>query len=483
MKASTEAYLGIDLGTSGLKLTLLGEDGTVVAEAEAASYDVHAPQPGHAETDPLDWAAALEAAAAQLSGRTLAGTDVTLRAIGVTGQMHGVVLTDVAGEPVRPAILWPDQRAGASLDAWIEMDADARTRLSNPVVAGMPGPILTWLQRFEPESLLATTRLSFPKDWLRGQLTGDKVTERTDASATLLWNVVADDWSSEALDLAGLSPEQLPSLVASDELVGSVGETPYSKQFGRFGWLGVPVVAGASDVACLLTALDQTAVADSWKDTVVVNLGTGTQVLQPKAEPIPRHSPLTHLYADCDGGWYEMVAIQNGGLALSWVQHVLDLDWDGFVSAARSAPAGSAGATFAPFLTGERGLVARPDAKAGWFSLTPSVGRNELARSSFEALAFTVRLGVETLNPSATTILLTGGGARDPWIRQLLCDALERPTRYVPLRSASAVGASALAARGVGSRLVIAMDPLDNEPSSDPQQATAYEHWLSTVHR
>jgi xylulokinase len=476
--------LGIDLGTSGLKLTLLGEDGTVVAEAEAASYDVHAPRPGHAETDPQEWAAALEAAAAQLSRNlTLAGIDVTLKAIGVTGQMHGVVLTDVAGEPVRPAILWPDQRASESLDPWMEMDADARSRLSNPVVAGMPGPILTWLQRFEPESLQTTTRLSFPKDWLRGQLTGDKVTERTDASATLLWDVAADDWSSEALDLAGLSTAQIPPVVASDEVVGQVGETPYSNQFIDFGWLGTPVVAGASDGASLLTALKQSRVAASWEKALIVNLGTGIQVLQPQAEPLPRHGPLTHLYADSDGGWYEMVAIQNGGLALDWVQRVLGLDWDTFVNAARSAPVGSAGATFTPFLTGERGLIARPDAKGGWSALTPSVGRDELARSSFEALAFTVRLGVEAVNASATTILLSGGGARDPWIRQLLCDALERPTRYVPLRSASAVGAAALAARGVGSRLMIATDPLHNEPSGDRDQTARYDHWLSAVTR
>jgi xylulokinase len=477
------AYLGIDLGTSGLKLALLGEDGTVLAEAEATSYGVSAPQPGYAETDPQDWAVALEAAAAQLSGNlTVAGIDVTMRAIGVTGQMHGVVLTDGTGEPVRPAVLWSDARATGCLDAWTAMDADARTRLSNPIVAGMPGPILTWLHRFEPETAGAAAHLTFAKDWLRGLLTGDRSTERSDASATLLWDVVADDWSAEALQLAGVSHAQLPEVVASQALVGSVGQAEGSDRFAQFGCADVPVAAGGSDVACVLAALEQTDAVREWNDTLVVNLGTGIQVLRPKVAPASRPSPLTHLYADAGGGWYEMVAIQNGGLALGWVRRMLGLDWGDFIAAAKAAPGGSGGATFIPFLMGERGLVAAPGATAGWVGLTPAVGRNELARSAFEALAFTVRFAVEALNSSATSILVTGGGARDPFVRQLIADTLGRPVTYVPLRSASAVGAAALAARAVGEPLLLATDVVVIGPSVG-KSPTSYSHWLSSVDR
>jgi xylulokinase len=483
--ASGPAYLGIDLGTSGLKATLVGEDGAIVAEAEAtAAYAVKAPQPGQAETDPREWAAALEAAAEQLSGKlTSSGANVSLKAIGVTGQMHGVVLTDDAGKPVRPAILWSDQRAAGCLDTWTGMDENARARLSNPIVAGMPGPILSWLRRFEPKSLHAAAHLTCPKDWLRGVLTGDKVSERTDASATLLWDVVADDWSSEALQLVGLSRQQLPAVTTSDGLVGSVGGAKGADRFAQFGWVDVPVAAGGSDVACALAALEQTDVLDRWSDAVVVNLGTGIQVIRPKAARTSRPSPLTHLYADASGSWYEMVAIQNGGLALSWVQQMLGLDWESFVTAAQAAPVGSAGAAFAPFLLGERGLVAGPDATAGWAALTPAVGRAELARSAFEALAFTIRLAVDALNSSVTSILLTGGGARDPWVRQLICDVLERPITYVPLRSASAVGAAGLAARGMGQPVAIAANLLETAPAGDEGQSAAYAHWLATVAR
>ncbi|MGI9155045.1 MAG: FGGY family carbohydrate kinase [Marmoricola sp.] len=479
MTGPAVAYLGLDLGTSGLKLSVVGENGSIVSESEAA-YDVRAPRPGHAETDPADWAAALESAAMRLSSSlTAADTAVDLRGIGVTGQMHGVVLTDDAGTPVRPAILWPDQRAAECLGLWSRLDADARGRLSNPIVAGMPGPALSWLREFEPKSRQAAAQVTFPKDWLRGLLTGDRVTERTDASASLLWDVVADGWSSEAMQLAGISGDQLPALVACDALTGSVQESASAHSFGRFGWGGVPVAAGGSDVACVLAALQTTQRTQGWQDTVVINLGTGIQIVRPEVASLPRLDAQTHLYADSDGGWYEMVAIQNGGLALGWAQHVLGFGWDEFVAAARSAPAGAAGASFSPFLTGERGVVAAPAATAAWSGLTPSVGRAELARSAFEALAFTIRRGLEALNLAAQTIVLTGGGAREPWVRQLIGDVLGQPLRYVPVRSASAIGAAALAARGVGESLTVATDVLDVLPAAEPRMEAAYASWLA----
>lgn len=449
-----ETYLGIDLGTSGLKLTMIGGDGSILAESEA-SYALHAPRAGFAEVDPMEWAVALESAAQQLAGGLTSSHVDPPRAIGVTGQMHGVVLTDAAGKPMRPAILWPDQRAAECLDQWTGLESDVRGRLSNPIVSGMPGPVLSWLQEHEPESLRASSYVTFPKDWLRGLLTGDRVTERSDASATLLWDVVSDDWSSEALRLAAVATEQLPPVVPSTAPVGSVGDAANSQFFERLGWSGVPVVAGGSDVACALAALQRSASVDDWSKTVVVNVGTGVQIIRRDVKPAARPDAVTHLYADANGGWYEMVAVQNGGLALSWVQQLLGLSWEDFVAAARSAPAGSRGATFSPFLTGERGLLAAPDSTGGWAGLTPSVGRAELARSAFEALAFVIRQGVEALNPSAESVVLTGGGARDPWIRQLISEVLGQSLAHVPLRSASAVGAAVLAARRGGSSLGI----------------------------
>ncbi|HJU98554.1 MAG TPA: FGGY family carbohydrate kinase [Jiangellaceae bacterium] len=479
--ASRSAYLGIDLGTSGLKLTLVGSEGTVIGEAEA-SYGVHTPRPGHAETDPAEWAGALDEATSVLFGSLPEGGEPSrVASIGVTGQMHGVVLVGDDGKPVRPAVLWPDQRAVPSLSAWRALPAAARERLGNPLVAGMAGPILSWLGEHEPRSLAATEVVMSPKDWLRAVLTSDRTTERSDASATLLWDVVADTWSKEALQLAGVSVEQLPRVVSSD---GVVGTTPITVP-GRSGEEAVPVVAGGADTACALAAVRVAAAGVAGPeaaDILVVNVGTGIQVLRPAVTALASASPVTHLYADTEGGWYEMLAIQNGGFALSWVQAQLAAGWDELVALATSAPPGSSGAVFVPFLTGERGGVASTSSTASWRGLTPTVGRAELARAAFEGLAFTIRRGIDVLGAQpGSPMVLCGGGSREPWLRQLIADVVGLPMRHVQLRSASAMGAAVLAARAVGGQLTVPATVTDLVPAPDEALASAYERWLGAI--
>jgi xylulokinase len=481
--AGRSAYLGIDLGTSGLKLTLVGSDGTVIGEAEA-SYGVDTSRPGHAETDPAEWSRALGEARTVLFG-SLPGRGEPPRvvSIGVTGQMHGVVLVGDDGDPVRPAVLWPDQRASSSLSAWRALPETVRRRLGNPLVAGMAGPILSWLREHEPSSLGTTEVVMSPKDWLRAVLTSDRTTERSDASATLLWDVVADAWSKEALQLAGVSVEQLPRVVSSDDVVGT---TPITVP-GRSGEEDVPVVAGGADTACALAAVRAAAAGTAGPealdlaDILVVNVGTGIQVLRPAVAAPIGPSPVTHLYADTEGGWYEMLAIQNGGLALSWVQAQLGAGWDELVGIAASAPAGSSGAAFVPFLTGERGAVASTSSTASWQGLTPTVGRAELARAAFEGLAFTIRRGVDVLGAPAGPVLLCGGGSREPWLRRLIADVVGLPMRHVQLRSPSAVGAALLAARGVGGGLTVPATVTNLAPAPDDALESAYERWLRAI--
>ncbi|MET1059099.1 MAG: FGGY family carbohydrate kinase [Nocardioides sp.] len=477
----TASFLGVDLGTSGLKLTLVAEDGLVVGEAEA-SYAVQTPQPGFAETDPGVWMDALRDAATRLSGGPgdpFSGTEV--QAIGFTGQMHGVVLTGEDGTAVRPALLWPDQRATSVLPEWFGLTDEDRAGLGNPIFAGMAGPMLTWLRRNEPDDLGSAALVRSPKDWLRAQLTGDRVTERSDASATLLWDVTADDWSTAAAGVAGVRDDQLPDVVDSDAVVGKAPWPPGPGGDDQ-ALPTVTVVAGGADTACALSALRASGLATTWSDTVVVNVGTGVQIVRPEVTPTPRETPVTHLYADADGGWYEMLAVQNGGLALTWCQDVLGLDWHSFVDAAATAPAGSEGVAFVPFLTGERGGLAGPASRAGWLGASPSTGRPELARSAFEALAFTIRRGLELLGVGDTAhVVVSGGGAREPWVRQLIADALGRPLSYVSLRSASGVGAAVLAARAVGVGLSVTAEVVQVPASPSSALDYAYERWLRAV--
>jgi len=453
-------FLGVDLGTSGLKLTLLDETGRVCGGAEAA-YEVTALRPGWAETDPQVWWGAWDTARRDL-GPAL--RDVDLAGISVTGQMHGVVLVDVRSDPVRPAVLWPDTRAGEVLDAWHRLNRETRSRLANPLVAGMSGPLLTWLGRHEPESLRRTATVLSPKDWLRSRLTGERGTERSDASATLLWDIVADGWSPTAMELAGLGPEQLPRVHDSAAVVGS--------------WADVPVAAGGADVACALAAVAATAPA-VWPRRLVVNVGSGVQVVRPGVPARPRRDPATHLFADTDGGWYEMVGVRNGGLTLAWVQRELRLSWSELVAAAASARPGSE--VFLPFLTGERGHVAPVTPRVGWAGLSDSSGTAELARAAFEALGFTIRRALELLDHHAEPVVLTGGGAREPLVRQVIADCLGAPITYVPLRSASAVGAAVLAARALGRDLPLPVRTASVEPTDDDRVTGAYHRWCAAV--
>lgn len=454
-------FLGVDLGTSGLKLTLLDEVGVVRAESEA-SYELSSARPGWAETDPPVWSAALTDALGHLGS---AQRGVELAGVSFAGQMHGVVLADPHGAPVRPAALWPDTRADEVLSAWHDLPSDVRARLG-PIATGMAGPLLTWLARHEPATLARTATVLAPKDWLRSQLTGDRVTERSDASASLLWDVVADEWSAPAVRLAGVRSEQLPQVRGSAETVGS--------------WDGAPVAAGGADVACALTAV-AAAVPSVWPRCRVVNAGSGVQVVRPGAAARPREAPVTHLFADAEGGWYEMVGVRNGGLTLRWVQESLRLSWNELLGAAAAAEPGSGGVVLVPFLTGERGGVAPLRPRAGWTGLGPTTGVAELARSALEALGFTIRRSLELLSDADGPVILCGGGARDPSVRRLLADCLGEPLTYVPLRSASAVGAALLAARAVGHAVEPAVESVTIDPSPDTRIDEAYSRWLAAV--
>jgi xylulokinase len=470
---SGSTYLGIDLGTSGLKLTLVGDDGRVVAEAEE-TYVLEAAQPGYAEIDPQDWSRALDRCVDRFTQAPDGGpAGARVAAVGFSGQMHGVVLTDDGGKPSRPAVLWPDQRAASVMDRWHDLAPEVRGALSNPLVPGMAGPLLTWLRDHEP-SVLRDSLVASPKDWLRRQLTsGDAAGDRSDASATLLWDVVADDWSTCAVELAGVTRSQLPVPVPSETVVGTTR---------LLGGPDVPVVAGAADTAAALVGLSGSGLLRD--GGVVVNAGTGIQILRTGARPSARLDPQTHLYGDASGGWYEMLAIQNGGLALDWAQSTLDASWEEAVTLAGGTAPGASGATFLPFLTGERGGVAPIEPSAGWRHLTTTTGRAELLRAAFEAYAFTIRRGLEIIDAPAGPVLLTGGGGRDPWLRQLVADVLDRPVAFVALRSVSAVGAAALAARGVGAELDVPANVVEVSPGDDRARGgldAAYERWVHSL--
>ncbi|MBM7805689.1 xylulokinase [Geodermatophilus bullaregiensis] len=433
----SDVLLGADLGTSGLKLAALDAAGATVAEAEV-DYAVDSPQPGWAETDVGTWRAALDAALEQVAP-ALRG--VTVRGLGLSGQMHGAVLVDDAGAALAPALLWPDRRAVAELHRWRELPAADRAALANPLVPGMTGPLLAWLGAHRPGLLARAAGVLLPKDALRATLLPGadwRRTDRSDASATLLWDVPGDRWSTAATAAAGVDPGLLPAVV------------PGSAVAGTAGLLGteVPVVVGGADTPLALLAAGT-------RTGVQVNLGTGAQLLRPGWTPAPVADPVVHAYADTQHGWYAMAALQNGGLAWSWVREVLGLSWEGLLDAAATAEPGAGGVVFRPFLTGERGGVAGPDARGSWSGLTAGTTRADLARAALEGVALAVGAALDLLDvpDDGAPVVLTGGGARSPLVQRLLADVLGRPVVHLQVRSASATGAALLAAAGVGADL------------------------------
>ncbi|MFW5418834.1 sugar kinase [Nocardiopsis sp. CNT-189] len=464
----TDALLGVDLGTSGVKALVIGVDGELLGEAEAG-YPVRSPQPGWAEGDPGEWWAATVRAVRSALERAASGRaaerrpdGVRISGIGLDGQMHGLVLTAADGAPVRPALLWADRRAAGDLEPWTALPAGERERLANPVVPGMTGPLLRWAARSEPDAVRAARWALLPKDWLRMRLTGAAATDPSDASATLLWDVPADTWSRAALASAGLPERLLPPVLPSGSAAGALtGEA--AAELGLPP--GVPVAAGAGDTPAGLLA------SGAGEDEVRLTVGSGAQLVAPTGDPAP--FPGGHVYRTAEpGGWYRMAAVQNAGIALDWVRRLLGADWEELYAAADQGGPGAGGVLFVPHLTGERtagtGTGRGEDGAAGRLSgLSLGTGRTELLRAAVEGVALSIRHAASALPGGApATIRLTGGGARDPRFRHLLADVLGAELRPTSLRSPSALGAALLAARAVG--VPLAPPPPRNEPPIHP---------------
>jgi xylulokinase len=442
--------LGLDLGTSSVKALLMQEDGVAVGGG-SVPYPVRAPRPGWAESSPDEWwAAVLEATEAAVGRR---GAGVT--ALGLSGQMHGVVLADERGLPLRPAVLWADARSEEELAAYRKLDGDLSRRLANPPAVGMAGPSLLWLRDHEPEAYTSARWALQPKDWLRMRLTGDVAAEPSDASATLLYDLLADDWSYRAIEDLGLRPQLLAPLVPSADVAGTLrGEAASDLGLRE----GLPVAAGAADTAAAMLGAGLLR-----PGPVQLTVGTGGQIVTPKGGSDPDPHLRTHLYrAAVPGLRYSMAAIQNAGLALEWVRKMLGVSWEEVYDEAFAVPSGSGGVTFLPYLSGERTPRFDPGARGAWTGFGLDHTRGHLLRAALEGVAFALREGLEALEDlgiSAPGLRLAGGGASEdrgssgnPW-RQLLADVLGRPLWLLPdeiSSVASARGAALLAGLASG---------------------------------
>ena len=456
-----EASLGIDLGTSGVKVVLVNTQGAVLAAA-ARSFAVSSPCPGWAETPPAQWAEAARAAVAEVLSQC---PDVRVVTVGIDGQMHGVVLVRGA-TPVRDAVLWPDSRADTELALWRAVPEAVRAALANPLTAGMAGPVLAWRARHEPEAIWAADSMVAPKDWLRMHLVpGEPVTDPSDASATLLWDVVANDWCAPVVAAAGIEARLLPYVWPSTAPVGMLAPAEASS------WglpAGIPVSVGCGDAAATLVG------ASPGSDQLIVTVGTGIQVLSPGTEPRPDAMPRHHTFASATGDYYAMAAPMNGGLALARVGEVVGAGWAELYGSLDSDPGAVGSVVFLLYFAAERLPRPVPAGSAGWHGLGLDSDRNTLLRSALESVAFLIRRAVATLPGSAVAELrLVGGGTRDRRFQQLLADVLGRPVQRCCAENVTALGAARLGWAAFGHEVTGA--EMELEDPVDPSETFDYD--------
>lgn len=450
-------FLGIDLGTSSVKALLVDGGGQVLAEA-SRPYQVSSPQPGWAETAPEDWWRSCVEAVREACG----GQSQNVQAIGFSGQAHGLVAVDASGAVLAPAILWPDRRAEAELAQLLALPEDIRLPLANPVVPGMMALALMWLRANRPD-VFGRLHLAFsPKDWLRYKMTGQAATEPTDASMTLLWDMGQERWSAPMLKVAGISAQQLPPLLASTAEAGRLGDAAATELALP---AGIPLATGLSDCAACLLGMGLTEVGQT-----VLQIGSGIQIMSVAPKLPPRLQPFFNTYRGVGDSRYLMAAGLNGGTAFEWARGVLGASWEemyasGFAEDAVSEVIGAGGAsgdqdaagtgngagsakpsgvTFLPYVAGERAPLLDPEASAVWAGLRLGTSRAEMIRAVFEGVALAIADSWQALGregAQAETVLLAGGGSRDPRWRQLLAD-----TTGMHLRPAGDHGHAALGA-------------------------------------
>lgn len=430
MNPSPTRFLGIDLGTGSLKVVIVDEAGVERASASAV-YALDTPRPGWAEIPVARWWDALCVACARLD----AGERAAVRAIGFSGQMHGVVLTDEAGGALRAAMLWPDTRAHALLDAWPEPQP-------NPVAPGMAGPLLRWTLLHAPGMAHAARWALQPKDWLRVALGGAIAADPSDACATAL---AAPDgvWDHALIARLGLPARWFAPLAASAEASGTLGADA-ARVLGLTA--GIPLATGAGDTPCAVLGSGLAPEGDA-----LLTTGTGGQILvTARAEPPARRG--LHRYRQALGGWYAMAAMQNVGVALEAARGWLSYDWKlAYDEAFGAAP--SATLAFLPYLSGERSPWLDPSARGGWLGAGLGDTRGTLMRAAFEGVAFALRAGLDAQRACGlpiTRLKLAGGGSVDVRWRQLLADTLGAELDAVDCPNAAARGAALLGGLACG---------------------------------
>jgi xylulokinase len=468
----TGVALGLDLGTSGVRVVAVTPEGEVAAEA-SGHYPLHTPKPGWTEQDPADWVSATLGALEELAGR-LQGHSVL--ALGLSGQMHGMVALGASSEVVRPAPLWNDQRTAEAVRD-IEREVARKTLIAktgNPAITGFQLPKVLWLRENEPENFARTEHVLLPKDYLGFVLTGSVATEPSDASGVGCLNLARKTWDEEILAALELSPALFPKVVASHEEVGglraAIAQTTGLPE-------GLPVIAGAGDNAAAATGLG---LSSTRPHRGSVSLGTSGVLFVPLTEPTPDPQGRVHLFAHADGGYHLLGVTLAAAGSLQWYRSVFapERDFDALMALAAESTPGANGVLFRPYLAGERTPHMNPELRGSWTGLSLATSQGDMVRSVLEGVAYSLRDALTVMTPlaEAKELLATGGGARSKFWLQIVADVLEKPILVPAHDRGAAYGAALLAWRNQGeegAREVAVKGRLEPQPQKVYQEGFA----------
>lgn len=433
-------YIGIDLGTSASKFLLVDEVGRVL-NTMTKEYPLSFPRPGWSEQDPAHWWQACLAGVPEL----LAGFDAKqVAGIGVGGQMHGLVALDAAGNVLRPAILWNDGRTAAQVDYLNETVGNDKLSAwtGNIAFAGFTAPKLLWMRQNEPDLFARIAKILLPKDYLVYRLTGVHATDYSDASGTLLLDVAHKRWSSEMLDLCGVTEAQMPTLFDSWQPVGTLTAAAATA-------LGLPtdvvVCAGAGDNAA--AAIGTGTVGEGRCN---ISLGTsGTVFISSEQFRVDPHNAL-HAFAHADGGFHLMGCMLSAASCNKWWME--DILHDGDYAAAQEAivpeKLGRSHVFYLPYLMGERSPINDTNARAVFLGMTMDTTRADMTQAMLEGVAFALRDSVEvarSLGLDISRSTLCGGGSRSPLWRTILANVLGIPLDLPATEQGPGYGAALLA--------------------------------------
>jgi xylulokinase len=411
--------VGIDVGTSAVKVIAVAEDGEVLERREVA-YPLSTPRPGWSEQNPDDWWRATEQA--------LEGLTDGVAGIGLSGQMHGLVTLDASDRPIRPAILWNDQRTGeecAEIEEKVGFDRLVELT-GNRALTGFTAPKLLWLRKHEPDNYARIAHVMLPKDYVRLRLTGEKAIDVADASGTLLLDVARRRWSDEVLDVLEIDRAWLPTVLESPEVSGRTSG-------------GVAVAAGAGDQAAggLGVGVDRPG---------PLSIAMGTSGVVFAALPSYRADPQARVHAFCHavpGAWHQMGVMLSAAGSLAWLRNIVGGEYSELTAEAERWAPGTEGLTFLPYLTGERTPHADPDARGAFTGLEIRHDRGALVRGVLEGVACGLRDSFDLVGGGERG-RVSGGGARSELWLQIVASVLEIPLERLAVEEGAAYGAALL---------------------------------------